>query len=256
MTGWIALLLFLSSAGQAATTPDLLTSTNPNRQTPLWVSAAKAVTADGKLSPVYLDEYARRNLERRRTADKPSVHRDSASAEPRQCSGERPAEIAASSRTLADLSANARMIVKGTIVQRAVGFFEDYPGTILTVRVDRQLHRDTTYPSLTEYLLYYPDATFKVGETTYCIRPATHPARPKVGDRVLVYAYEPPADTSRRLIYGQASKHLIFETAAGELIPPVDLREELASARITTLEQLFRRISRMNDGNRRSSERP
>ena len=54
-----------------------------------------------------------------------------------------------------------------------------------------------------------------------------------------------------RLIYGQASKHLIFQTAAGELVPPVELRGELASARITTLDQILRRIS---DGRNKATE--
>jgi hypothetical protein len=251
MTGYFALLLFLGALGEGhSAAPEILKSTNPNRQTPLWVSLSKAVTSDGKLSPVYLDKYALRDLQRSRGTGPRAATADGPQKGP-SCFGERPAEIAAPSKTLADLSGNSHMIIAGRIVQRTEGFFEDRPGALLTVRVDEQLQRDNTYAALPEYLVYYPEAAFDVGSAAYCIRPATHPARPRVGDRILVFAYGSPIDAMGRLIYGQASKHLVFQTAAGELVPPVELREELASARITTLDQILRRIS---DGRNKVAE--
>jgi len=243
MPGWIALLLFLGSLGEGhAAAPEILKSTNPNRKTPLWVSLSKAVTGEGKLSEVYLDKYALRDLQRPRRNGPRTATADGRRDET-PCFGERPAEIAAPSKTLADLSRNAHTIIEGRIVQRTLGFFEDRPGALLTVRVDEQLQRDDTYASLREYLVYYPDAVFDVGSAAYCIRPATHPARPRIGDRVLVFAYGRPIYSPGWLIYGQASNHLIFQTAAGELVPPVELRDELAGVRITALDQIIHRIS-------------
>jgi hypothetical protein len=245
MTGWIAVLLFLGTFAQGNSAgPELLESTNRNRQTPLWVSLSKAVTSEGKLSPQYLDPYAVRDLQRGARDYDRHVATSDASPKAAPCFGERPAELASPSNTLAELAGNAHLIVAGKIVQRTLGFFEDRPGALLTVRVDEQLQHDGTYPSLPEYLVYYPDATFSVGSDTYCIRPATHPARPQVGDRILVFAYGQPIDPTGRLIYGQASKHLIFETAAGQVVPPLGLRNELAAARVTTLAQILRRIGK------------
>jgi hypothetical protein len=241
MKSILAMVLLLAT-GQRNAPPELLQSINPNRQTPVWVALSKAVTSRGELSTDYLDQYALRDLHRVAKADRNRVATNS-DTESRICFGERPAEIAAPSDTLADLSANAQTIVQGKIVQRTLGFFEDRPAALLTVRIDRQLHGDGSVTPQKEILVYYPEAEFRAGDDTYCIRPATHPARPRVGDQILVFAYLAPIDTSGRLIYGQASKHLVFETAAGQLVPPVALRRELEEARITTLDQLFERVS-------------
>ena len=244
MKSILAMVLLLAT-GQGNTPPELLQSVNPHRQTPLWVALSKAVTSRGELSTDYLDKYALRDLHRLAKTDRGRVATTS-DTEAHLCFGERPAEIAAPSDTLAELSANAQAIVKGEIVQRTLGFFEDRPAALLTVRIDRQLHGDGSFTPQKDILVYYPDAEFRVGDETYCIRPATHPARPRVGDQILVFAYRAPIDTAGRLIYGQASKHLVFETAAGQLVPPVALRRELEDARITTLDQLLERISNGN----------
>ena len=227
MKGIAATLLLLLATQVHASAPETLRGRNPNRTAPIWVSASKAADRDGNLSPELFGRYGIADLKR-------------AAAVQRQghCSGERPAEIFARSETVAELATNARAVIQGEITQRSVGFFEDSPGALLTVRVERVLG-DFAHD---EVFLYFPEAEFQVGPDRYCKRPATHPARPRVGDRVVIFAYRAAADTTGRLLYTQSSKHLVFQSAAGLLVSPVNIRDELQRGGIATLDQLFDRV--------------
>lgn len=218
-----ALMLFLAA-------PELLYSVNPHRHTPLWVPLSSAVTPEGRLSPEYFDHYALRDLQTAAADNRRSI-----------CLGESPTEIATSSDSIAAVAANAKAMIEGKIVQRTVGFFYDRPAALLTVRIGRQAG-NSVFPTGGEMLLYYPETTSaSARRLTACGRRRSPPGR-ESATMFLVFVYEEPADTTDRLIYTQAGKHLVFETAAGQLIPPVALRDELQKSGITTLDQLFERI--------------
>ena len=225
-----------------ATPPDLLRSTNPYRRAPLWVSASAAVTDEGKLASDRFESYELRLLERAREAGRPRASADDPSSR-MQCFGESPTEMPAPSGSLNAL-AKANAIVEGEITARTVGFFEGRPAALLSVRVDRTAQREGTFAIPTEVLVYFPEADFTVGGESHCIRPATHPARPRTGDRILVFASAGPVDTTGRLLYVQASKHLIFETGDGRLLPPVALRDELAKLELQSISDVVAWIER------------
>lgn len=228
MKGLTATLSLLLATQVDAAAPETLKGRNPNRSTPIWVSAAKATDGKGNLSAEMFDRHGIAALKRAA-----GVQRQG------RCSGERPAEIFAPSETVADLATNARTVIQGEITERTVGFFEDSPGALLTVRVKRVVG-DVSHD---EVFLYFPEAEFQVGRDRYCTRPATHPARPRAGDRVVIFAYGEAADTTGRLLHTKSSKHLVFESSAGLLIPPVNIRDELQRDGIATLDQLFERAA-------------
>lgn len=240
MANIVAFLLCLATQSGEATPPDLLRSTNPNRHAPLWVAASTAVTPDGKLAREHFESYELRMLQRTREGKRPKVSSNDISPE-RSCFGESPAEIAAPSGSLKDL-ANARTIIEGEVTGRTVGFFDGRPGALLSVRVERTVQREKAFFIPAEVLVYFPEADFTVGDESYCIRPATHPARPRIGDRIVVFAYGPPVDTTGRVLYVQASMHLIFETADGRLLPPVALRKELALLGLGSIADVMGRL--------------
>ncbi|HEY0140452.1 MAG TPA: hypothetical protein VGF48_06120 [Thermoanaerobaculia bacterium] len=218
-------------------------STNPNRTTPLWVPFDLAFAPTGQLSEKLFDVYALRDLREFGERSRMRAHSGPHAATARTCFGERPAEIPARVVTVAELASSSRTIFSGRIADRTMGFFEDAPAALLTVDVERQIKRSPEFRlSDGKLLLHYPDASFSVGDVDYCIQPATHAARPRVGDRVLVFAIQVPVDPSGRLVYTQASKHLVFETAAGELLVPDHLRQEVTSRGIKTLDQFLQHL--------------
>ena len=226
MTSILLFLFFITAEARSSMPPDVLRSTNENRRAPLWVAASKAAAADGALAREHFEPHELRWLRREREPNRPHASSNDG-FHAQSCFGESPVEIAAPAGSLKAL-ANAPAILEGAVIGRNVGFLAGTPGALLSIRVDVRSERENTFSVPDEVLVYYPEAEFSVGDRLYCVRPATHPARPRVGDRVVVFAYGPPVDATGRLLYVQASKHLIFETPDGRLLPPAALREELA----------------------------
>ncbi|HEX7154660.1 MAG TPA: hypothetical protein VF618_24455 [Thermoanaerobaculia bacterium] len=206
--------------------PATLKSRNPHRGAPLWVAARHAADAEGRLRGVL---FRKGTPERLRSLPAGS------------CLGEVPVEIHRPDRTLGELTRSSVSIFNGTVEEVAAGFFADTAGSLLNVRIDAIVKGSPQYDTSggTIYV-YYPSASFVVGRQSFCAIPATHRARPVAGDRVLVFALDAPADTRGRIVYPQASRHLIFQTAGGELLLPNHLQANLAG--FATIDGIVQRV--------------
>jgi hypothetical protein len=113
---------------------------------------------------------------------------------------------------------------------------------LLTVNVDAMPRASSLYAATIggRIYVYYPSAVIRAEGTTLCTRPASHAARPKPGDRLLVFALQPPEDSGHVFVYPQASRHLIFQTASGNLLLPQHLQRSLAG--FSDLDTVMKRV--------------
>jgi hypothetical protein len=210
--------------------------------TPIWVPLAEALDSNGSMRTDRFDEWARAGMNRHRKTKKEYLEKHPESAGP-ICQGERPAELPGG-HTVVELTDNSRAIIVGQVVARNVGFFDGFPGALLTVAIEKEVRASTDIrPRDRRVLLYYPEAEFTVEGESFCTVPARHPARPRAGDRVLMFVIGQPVDFSGRLIYTQASQQLVFETKDGVMIPTPDLAPQLARDGIGDLDELVTVIS-------------
>ena len=214
-------------------TPARLYSQNPNLKVPMWLRADQAIGADGLRVDFFRDadvQMLHDLIDEAHAAAAGKVPRAATdSIEPEICFGERPAEIGLPDASLPDLVRSSRAIYSGTIEEVTPGFFEGIPASLLKVHIEAAPRASREFNTRgNRIFVYYPSAVLRVGGDRVCTRPATQSARPKPGDRILVFALAGPADTDGLVIYPQASRHLIFETADGQLLLPAQLQRSLA----------------------------
>ena len=203
---------------------------------PLWVAESEAVMSDGALNIDLIGSQIQESLadlletRRREAARKPAEAKTAtSSAEPDVCFGERPTETPIADATLTDLALSSSAIFYGKIEEVAVGFFTGIPGSLLRVKLEKALRNQSNFAvSDSRVYVYYPSGVIRADGETICTRPALHKARPQAGDRVLIFAGQGPPDREKRVVYTQASRHLIFQTAAGQLLLPPHLERSLA----------------------------
>jgi len=143
-------------------------------------------------------------------------------------------------RSLSDLAEQALAIYSGRIEGISQGFFSGLPSSLLRVKVTKAF-RSSALVASDEVLIPYPFAHFKIGPSTFC--GGFHGMfEPAVGDRVLVFIYDPPVDAAQTLVYPR-SPELFFQTSAGRLIVPRELktdRDLAAAGSLDDLEKLLR----------------
>lgn len=206
--------------------PEGLQSPVPTRKEPIWVSARRAVLANGKLNPEELPEYSRRTLSQYLVAAREKKARDQ-NDEPCSLfigrSVDDPDPKPAGS--LDELIENSLGIYQGRITGRDLGFFDGSPGTLLRLQVETSWKSYPGYSDKTLYI-FYPVGQINLGGEMLCGRNPGYSFRPEIGDRLLLFGYYTPLDTSRALIFPEA-EHLFFEDRQGHLFLPQKLRGDV-----------------------------
>jgi hypothetical protein len=143
-------------------------------------------------------------------------------------------------RSLSDLTEQALAIYSGRIEGISQGFFSGLPSSLLRVKVTKAF-RSSDLVARDEVLVYYPLARFTIGSSTFC--GGFHGMfEPAVGNRVLVFVYDPPTNAAQTLVYPR-SPELFFQTSAGRLIVPRELKTDqgiAAAGSLDDLEKLLR----------------
>jgi hypothetical protein len=145
-------------------------------------------------------------------------------------------------RSFSDLTAQALAIYSGRIEGISQGFFDGLPSSLLQVRVE-EAFRSSDLVAREEVLIPYPFARFRIGSSAFC-GGFYAMFEPAVGDRVLVFIYDPPVNAAQTLVYPR-SPELFFQTSAGRLIVPKLLktdRDVAAAGSLDDLERLLPRI--------------
>jgi hypothetical protein len=97
---------------------------------------------------------------------------------------------------------NAKAIVAGTIRSVTPGFFSGSPGSLIELDNLDKIKASALYNELRESLyLRLPYAQFVTGGIEYCRESGSGKYIPKVGDRLLVFAYGAPGDTAGTFVY-------------------------------------------------------
>ena len=212
--------------------PDGLRSPVPTRAEPIWVSAHRAILPNGKLNPKELPEHSRLTLDQYLLQAR---EQRAKAQEDQPCSlflgryVDNPDPKPATS--LPDLIENSLGIYQGRITGKDLGFLDGSPGTLLRLRVETSWKSYSGYSDKTLYI-FYPAAQIALGGETLCSRTPGYSFRPEVGDRLLLFGYYAPLDTSRALLFPEA-EHLFFEDRQGHLFLPQRLRgdAELTAAK-------------------------
>ncbi len=222
----LTLLAFLFSVPVlAADPPSVLWSRFDPTPRPVFIAATSMVMADGAPSAIVPEDWrvqqqrfgamvsqlaARRPTE----ASAPSVHTTTM-----PCRGvmmnESALEPLVDRHTRHDAITNARAIVAGTIISVTPGFFYGSPGSLIELSSLEKLKLDRSYSAVHDTVyLRLPYAHFVSGGTEYCRE--SHPGYyvPHAGDKLLVFAYEPPSDATGTFIYSTSSD--VITQSAGE----------------------------------------
>ncbi len=225
--GYCVALLF-SVTLFAAPPPSVILS-RYDAHPPVFISASAMVAADGTTAAVVPEDW-RPSMQR--LAEVLSEHRGQvsafsvSSAAPCQggmLSGESPQELVDAS-TRHSAIVNAKAIVAGTIRSVTPGFFQSgSPGSLIELDNLDKIKASMLYNELRESLyIRLPYAQFVTGGVEYCRESGSGKYIPKVGDRLLVFAYGAPVDTAGTFVY-TTSDDVIAQPGDGAIRIPKSL---------------------------------
>ena len=192
---------------------------------PVFISASAMVAADGTMAAVVPEDWRQRM---QHLAEVFSQNRDRVSAlglsSAAPCQGgmlsDESSELWVDTSTRHDAVVNAHAIVAGTIRTVTPGFFQSGPGSLIELDDLDRIKADTFYNRLGDTLyLRLPYAQFVIDGVEYCQESGPGKYAPKVGDRILVFAYLVPGDMSGTLVYARSSE-LIVQPSQGAIHIP------------------------------------
>jgi hypothetical protein len=217
----------------------------------MWVSA-EAADRDGDVRFELFDQYAADDIDRLRerirqeTAGRPAPHleprgRNAPYLDEDLCTA---TDVVFSHRddpkprdTLGNLQRHALAILAGEVVGVEQGFLAGQPTSLLTVEVGSTLRASGELAAEGPLYVAYPYAVFAVGSDVFCAIDPRFDYRPKVGDRLLLFPSQPPADQQHRLLVPEPEE-LIAEESPGVLFIPEKLRGDQTLGQIGNLHDL------------------
>lgn len=233
----------LVTTASAAEVPRRVHHVEPMFTEPIWLMAEEALDEAGRLDRDLLPRLLA-GIERRGplAPDQCVYFGPSETDAPNLEDGFRP------NRTLSDLSTYSRAIYVGEVVEIEDGFYFQRPGALLEIRLEGTLKRSSTFQPEDHLLVHYPAADFEAGGYRFCKEDHRYLPRPRVGDRVLVFADRPPFDRDRILI--SPGPTTIFVQPRGEdLAVPSQAKEAADLQGLVDLAGLTGRIrSILRDG--------
>ncbi|HXH40237.1 MAG TPA: hypothetical protein VNN08_16530 [Thermoanaerobaculia bacterium] len=118
---------------------------------------------------------------------------------------------------------NAHAIVAGTIRSVTPGFFYGTPASLIELDNLDKIKADTLYNDLRESLyIRLPYAQFVTGGIEYCRESGPGAYVPRVGDRLLVFAFGAPMDVAGTFVYTTSSE-VIAQPSDGAIRIPRSL---------------------------------
>jgi hypothetical protein len=99
-------------------------------------------------------------------------------------------------RSWEELLEHADAVYRGRVVSTTPGFQSTTPETLLSVVIIDRIRRAQGFPAEGFVTILYPAADFTIGGTRFCNAGQNSPFIPAVGDEVLIFAYDKPADQS------------------------------------------------------------
>lgn len=239
----LALSVFLiavvaqSQPSTSASGPDQLV--NSGAPGPFFISAQHVTGKDGNVRWSEFDEATIFNLRGGGTQRSGKVM---AAAVPAASSGPCAVAIISSSdsgpgRSLKDFVRDAEAIYRGVVSSLTPGFELGRPVTVVGIDIGKIIRAERGFPTDGRVLVIHPYADFKIGDTRFC-NAASATSAPHLGDQVILFAHQPPMDSSRSFLLTPAEQ--LFVERDNRLIVPQYLKDPSITA--TTLYELERRI--------------
>lgn len=211
-----------TSAGGQSATPAPLVSRWTGQ--PLFIAASDLVDTSGNYAvgvptawQELNDSFARHSLEvqgkNRQSEDSPCV----------EGSREVDAERLASRRDAREIVDNATAIFYGRVRSVTPGLFYGAPGSLLELG-EVQVIKRGPYSRVDDVLyVRHPYAKFSLRKTDYCRLAADDRNRPRPGDEVIAFAFEPPVDQSGTFVH--TFQEDLVMGGEGRLLVPAVFRE-------------------------------
>lgn len=223
---WLIAVVHFSVTVSAAEPPAVILSGTGNH--PLFIAASAMVAADGTTASVVPEDW---RVQREQLAQVLPKHIADVSAfgtiSAVPCHGamllETPLEPLLDRTTRRNAIMNAHAIVAGRIRSVTPGFFFGTPGSLIELDSLDKITVDAAYSRVRDRLyIRLPFAKFVSGGTEYCRESGPGAYVPKVGDRLLVFAYDYPMDAAGTLVYS-TSNDVISQPSGGAIRVPKSL---------------------------------
>ncbi len=198
---------------------------------PVWVSAEASETSNGSVAWDLLGEKAHRAyryLNETQTRLRELYGKRLPSREGQFCPEDphyvRYEEVHVDLRhppTLSDLDLylgeQTSRVVLARVVDRANGFFESIPGTLLALEPQRTYKGQADADSL--LYLHYPVAKFKVGSVGFCKQHEGLPDQVRVGEAILFFVHDGPLPTEPPVYASWHGEIAVFSGGEAEYLP-------------------------------------
>jgi hypothetical protein len=125
---------------------------------------------------------------------------------------------------------SAKAIFSGRVAAISQGIFYGKPGSLVAVSDVEALKTNSDFSRITDHLyVRHPFAWYSAAGREFCAGTRPDVYIPRVGDRIIVFAFSKPLDDSGRFIY-TVEDDLILESKNGELHVPPTLSSFLSFA--------------------------
>lgn len=206
-----ACLVALASPGWSLADPPIVRymASGP-RTKPIWIDATAATTAGGKIDGQLFEEGELVRLDPPAEVDPNTGECLTAIGEPSfdRMHGK-------SNSTLDDLIQNSLAIYTVRVDSIHPGFFQGLPYTLLRTSV-LEPFRSSDLVASSAIDVPFPVAEFSIDGRKFCTETPSR-YRPKIGDRIILFIFEPGIDNDRSLIYA-SSEEMILEDRSGRVL--------------------------------------
>jgi len=159
--------------------PQVLYSTRPEIEYPVWVAAEAALDPDGKVTRKLFAEWAANTIDSMFITIEPvdgcipvtAAYEQFGVAPPRR-------------DTIRAAARNVAFALHGRVTGKSYGFHEGFPGQLLRLEPIELLKGEPE--NLAEYYVFYPVGDFDVGDFRICKSDNRLPEPPEIGDELLV----------------------------------------------------------------------
>lgn len=217
---------------------------------PVWVSAERAVEAEGNLrsdviEPARVAELRRRLMEREK---KPQGSKIDAEAEdPCDTTTSYIPEQFSATASTSDLVGNSQYIFSASVAAVGQGFYFGTPGSLLALDVKQRLKYEKRDALEQPVYIFFPQATIETAQGTICARPWPRMSMPAVGDQILIFAYSRPFGLNAGVFELRPDKQLLFEGRDGAYVPEALRHNDGRASSFSAIVETIRRHPKISE---------
>lgn len=230
-------LLIFSLRVMAEDAPTVIMNTYDSGATPIFIANSAMYSSSGALSAVVPPDWRQQQQQLATIMSRGGVghfssqstptHHTNSSALAEPCGGAMITESSHESLVSRDSRytsiANAVAIIAGTVRSITPGFFYGYPGSLVELGELDKIKLEAPYARVRDTLyIRLPYAHFISGGVEYCRETGANAYIPALGDKLLIFAYDPPSDVSGTFTYTTSSDVIAqSQSTSGIRIPPM-----------------------------------